>query len=75
MKYKNKKGLRVLGIGFVAFGALQLLAAIVFDMPASAFDIPTMLWPFLGLICITVDGALNEVLEDVAAIPTRSEHE
>ena len=75
MKCKNKKGLRVLGIGFVAIGALQLLAAIIFGMSRSAFDIPTMLWPFLGLICITVDGALNEVLEDVAAIPTRSEHE
>ena len=73
MQYK--KSLRVLGIGFVAFGALQLLAAIVFDMPSGAFNIPTMLWPFLGLVCIMADGALNEVLEDVAAISTRSERE
>ena len=73
MKYK--KSLRVLGIGFIALGALQLLAAIVFDMSSSAFNIPTMLWPLLGLVCVMVDGALNEILEEVAVIQTRSEHE
>ena len=73
MQYK--KSLRVLGIGFVAFGALQLLAAIFFDMSSSAFNIPTMLWPLLGLVCVMVDGALNEVLAEVAPIKARSEHE
>jgi len=73
MKYK--KALRIFAYCFFGLGLLQALARIFFDVSGNAFSTGTGLWVMLGFVCIIVDGALNEILEEIAEIKPRFESE